>query len=67
MVGSLRSRCFQGGYTKKIGDAVVVVPVIDEATITPHSEAFQAVVWHALSCHPKLMLQQNKWESLGSS
>lgn len=53
-----------GGYTKKIGDAVVVVPVIDTKTITPHSEAFQAVVWHALSCHPRLMRQENKWESL---
>lgn len=55
-----------GGYTKKVGDAVVVVPVVDPAWITPHSEAFQAVVWHALSCHPKLMRQENKWESLGS-
>jgi D-sedoheptulose 7-phosphate isomerase len=54
-----------GGYTKKLGDAVVVVPVIDATTITPHSEAFQAVVWHALSCHPRLMRQENKWESLG--
>ncbi|MDG2285455.1 MAG: SIS domain-containing protein [Alphaproteobacteria bacterium] len=56
-----------GGYTKKIGDAVVVVPVIDTKTITPHSEAFQAVVWHALSCHPRLMRQENKWESLSGS
>jgi D-sedoheptulose 7-phosphate isomerase len=56
-----------GGYTKQVGDAVVVVPVVDEAAITPHSEAFQAVVWHALSCHPKLMRQENKWESLGRS
>jgi D-sedoheptulose 7-phosphate isomerase len=54
-----------GGYTKKIGDAVVVVPVVDEKSITPHSEAFQAVVWHALSCHPRLMRQENKWESIG--
>jgi D-sedoheptulose 7-phosphate isomerase len=56
-----------GGYTKKVGDVVVVVPVIDEATVTPHSEAFQAVVWHALSCHPRLMRQENKWESLGKA
>jgi D-sedoheptulose 7-phosphate isomerase len=56
-----------GGYTKKVGDAVVVVPVIDTKTITPHSEAFQAVVWHALSCHPRLMRQENKWESLSGS
>jgi len=55
-----------GGYTKKVGDAVVVVPVVDPTWITPHSEAFQAVVWHALSCHPKLMRQENKWESMGA-
>ena len=55
-----------GGYTKMVGDAVVLVPVVDEKTITPHSEAFQAVVWHALSCHPNLMRQENKWESLGA-
>ena len=54
-----------GGHTKKVGDAIVVVPVVDNSTITPHSEAFQAVVWHALSCHPKLIRQENKWESLG--
>lgn len=56
-----------GGYTKRVGDAVVVVPVVDQAAITPHSEAFQAVVWHALSCHPELMRQENKWESLGTT
>jgi len=54
-----------GGHTKMIGDAVVLVPAVDE---TPHSEAFQAVVWHALSVlHPELMRQENKWESLGAS
>ena len=54
-----------GGHTKKVGDVVVVVPVVDDTLVTPHSEAFQAVVWHALSCHPLLMRQENKWESLG--
>ena len=53
-----------GGYTKKIGDVVVVVPVIDENFVTPHSEAFQAVIWHALACHPILMLEKNKWEGM---
>jgi len=53
-----------GGYTKKIGDDVVVVPTIVPEYVTPHAEAFQAVVWHCLVCHPKVMLQENKWESV---
>jgi D-sedoheptulose 7-phosphate isomerase len=53
-----------GGYTKKIGDEVVVVPTISPERVTPHSEAFQAVLWHCLVCHPKVMLQENKWESV---
>jgi D-sedoheptulose 7-phosphate isomerase len=53
-----------GGYTKKIGDEVVVVPTISPERVTPHSEAFQAVLWHCLVCHPKIMLQENKWESV---
>ena len=52
-----------GGYTKKVGDVVVVVPTVNADHITPHSEAFQAVVWHCLSCHPALMTNANKWES----
>ena len=51
-----------GGYTKKIGDHVVVIPTIDPAHITPHTEAFQAVVWHCLVSHPKLQVQGTKWE-----
>jgi D-sedoheptulose 7-phosphate isomerase len=50
-----------GGYTKKVGDNVVVVPVIDEKLVTPHSEAFQAVVWHCLVSHPILQIQATKW------
>ena len=53
-----------GGDTKRRGDAVLVVPTIDEALVTPHTEAFQAVIWHAMVCHPKLMARENKWESL---
>lgn len=52
-----------GGYTAKVGDAVVIVPTVNAATITPHSEAFQAVVWHLLVSHPKLKMQETKWES----
>ncbi len=53
----------QGGYTKKVGDAVVVVPTINAAYVTPHTEAFQAVVWHCLVSHPKLQIVGTKWES----
>src|SRR6266705_1613575 len=47
-----------GGHTKKIGDEVVVVPTIVAEHVTPHAEAFQAVVWHCLVCHPKVMVQE---------
>ena len=50
-----------GGYTKKTGDVVVVVPVVDERLVTPHSEAFQAVVLHCLVSHPMLQIQATKW------
>ena len=53
-----------GGYTKKIGDEVLVVPMVAPERVTPHAEAFQAVVWHCLVCHPKVMVQENKWESV---
>src|SRR5438552_5829986 len=53
-----------GGYTKKAGDVVVVVPTVAAALVTPHAEAFQAVIWHCLVSHPRVMLQSNKWEGL---
>ena len=52
-----------GGYTAQAADACVIVPTINPETITPHSEAFQAVVWHLLVSHPKLKANQTKWES----
>lgn len=52
-----------GGYTKKSGDAVVIVPTISNERITPHTEGFQAVIWHLLVSHPKLQLNPTKWES----
>jgi D-sedoheptulose 7-phosphate isomerase len=52
-----------GGYTAKVADACVVIPTVNDATITPHQEAFQAVVWHLLVSHPKLKVAQTKWES----
>ena len=53
-----------GGYTKKAGDVVVVVPTVAAALVTPHAESFQAVIWHCLVSHPRVMLQSNKWEGL---
>jgi D-sedoheptulose 7-phosphate isomerase len=53
-----------GGHTKKVGDEVIVVPTVSPARITPHTEAFQAVVWHGLVSHPDLMVQEAKWEGL---
>ncbi|MEW6248871.1 MAG: SIS domain-containing protein [Nitrospirota bacterium] len=52
-----------GGYTKKVGDAVVIVPTVNPAHVTPHTEAFHAVVWHCLVSHPKLQIAGTKWES----
>jgi D-sedoheptulose 7-phosphate isomerase len=52
-----------GGYTAKVADACVIIPTVNQVTITPHSEAFQAVVWHLLVSHPKLKANQTKWES----
>ena len=53
-----------GGYTAKVADACVIVPTVNEKTITPHTEAFQAVVWHLIVSHPKLKLNETKWESV---
>jgi D-sedoheptulose 7-phosphate isomerase len=50
-----------GGYTKQVGDRVVLVPVIDASRVTPHTEAFQAVVWHCLVSHPALQQISTKW------
>jgi D-sedoheptulose 7-phosphate isomerase len=53
-----------GGYTKEVADACVVVPTVNAATVTPHTEAFQAVVWHGMVSHPKLQANDMKWESV---
>ena len=53
-----------GGYTRQVGDACVVVPTVNHATVTPHTESFQAVVWHGLVSHPKLLKNEMKWESV---
>ena len=51
-----------GGYTKKVGDCVIVIPTVDANRVTPHTEAFQAVVWHCLVSHPVLQQIATKWE-----
>jgi len=53
-----------GGYTAKVGDAVCIVPTVNPEAVTPHSEAFQAVVWHLLVSHPALKARQTKWEGV---
>lgn len=53
-----------GGYTAQVADACVIIPTVNPENTTPHSEAFQAVVWHLLVSHPVLKKQQTKWESV---
>src|SRR6202789_4078611 len=52
-----------GGYTATVADACVVIPTVNPAHITPHTEAFQAVIWHLLVSHPAVKTQPTKWES----
>jgi len=53
-----------GGYTAKVADAVVVIPTVNPAHVTPHTEAFQAVVWHLIVSHPLLKATETKWEGM---
>ena len=55
-----------GGYTAQVADACVLVPVVNSSTITPHTESFQAMIWHLLVSHPKLKVAEMKWESVQS-
>ena len=52
-----------GGYTAQVADVCVIIPTVNAETITPHSEAFQAVIWHLLVSHPRLKENPTKWES----
>jgi D-sedoheptulose 7-phosphate isomerase len=52
-----------GGYTAQVSDACLIIPTVNTETITPHTEAFQAVIWHLLVSHPKLKTNQTKWEA----
>ncbi|MCC6276282.1 MAG: SIS domain-containing protein [Oligoflexia bacterium] len=53
-----------GGYAGKVSDACIIIPTQSQDTITPHAEAWQAVVWHMLVAHPQVMKNANKWESI---
>jgi len=53
-----------GGYTAKVATACAIVPTVNPDHVTPHSEAFQAVIWHLLVSHPRLKSRQTKWESI---
>lgn len=53
-----------GGYTGQISDACVIIPPINHETVTPQTEAFQAVIWHLVVSHPKLQKYEMKWESV---
>ena len=55
-----------GGYTKQVADACVLVPTVNPTHTTPHAEAFQAIVWHLLVSHPALKAHETKWESVAS-
>lgn len=53
-----------GGYTARVADACVLVPVVNEDSVTPHTESFQAFVWHLLVSHPAIKVAEMKWESV---
>ncbi|MDP3096326.1 MAG: SIS domain-containing protein [Syntrophales bacterium] len=53
-----------GGYTARVADACVIVPTVNPETVTPHTEAFQAVVWHLIVSHPAMKVNEMKWESV---
>lgn len=52
-----------GGYTAQNSDTCIIIPIVNDQNITPHTEAFQAVIWHLIVSHPKLKTNQTKWES----
>ena len=53
-----------GGYTAKVADSCVIIPTVNTATVTAHTEAFQAVIWHLIIAHPDIQTQPMKWESV---
>jgi D-sedoheptulose 7-phosphate isomerase len=61
-IGGIVSR--DGGYTARVADACVVIPTVNAASVTPHAEAFQSVIWHLMVSHPKLKVRETMWESV---
>ena len=53
-----------GGYTARVADACCIIPVVNPANTTPHTEGFQAVIWHTLVSHSALKISETKWESV---
>jgi len=53
-----------GGYTEKMADACLIIPMINSSTVTPHTESFQAVIWHLIVSHPDMKQCEMKWESI---
>jgi D-sedoheptulose 7-phosphate isomerase len=53
-----------GGFTMKVADICVLVPMANPATVTPHTESFQAMIWHLLASHPRIKMSEMKWESV---
>ncbi len=56
-----------GGFTKKVADACIVVPTVNSDTVTPHAESFQAVLWHLIVTHPAMRVGQMKWEAMDAA
>jgi len=54
-----------GGYTAQVADACLIVPTVNSQNVTPHTEAFQSIIWHLMVSHPLLKASQTKWESIG--
>lgn len=54
----------KNGYTAKMADECLIIPEVNSKHITPHSEAFQSVIWHLIISHPKMKVEQTKWESV---
>ena len=54
-----------GGYTAQVADACLIIPTVNSQNVTPHTEAFQSIIWHLMVSHPLLKASQTKWESIG--
>ena len=53
-----------GGYTAEVADSCIIIPVVNPGTVTPHTEAFQSVIWHLIVSDPRMRISEMKWESV---